>query len=143
MDLPSRYGLEPVQVPDSTFEKALFERKLQELRLMGDFNREALNGLPDVFTMEEPHASISRAAKHLPEREAETKFITLNGPAVENKGIALFPRKIKGLYAMLGRQDAENRRVLRGSNGASWHNENSGRTCTPFVSNGLARSTDF
>jgi predicted GH43/DUF377 family glycosyl hydrolase len=36
------------------------------------------------------------------------KFITLNGPAVQNKGMALFPRKIKGRYAMLGRQDAEN-----------------------------------
>jgi len=30
------------------------------------------------------------------------KFITLNGPAVENKGMALFPRKIKGQYVMLG-----------------------------------------
>ncbi len=36
------------------------------------------------------------------------KFITLNGLAIENKGMALFPRKIGGLYAMLGRQDAEN-----------------------------------
>ena len=36
------------------------------------------------------------------------KFATLNGPAVQNKGMALFPRKIKGLYAMLGRQDFEN-----------------------------------
>jgi len=35
------------------------------------------------------------------------KFITLNGPAVQNKGMALFPRKIKGRYVMLGRQDAE------------------------------------
>jgi predicted GH43/DUF377 family glycosyl hydrolase len=40
------------------------------------------------------------------------KFITLNGPAVENKGMALFPRKIGGLYAMLGRQDAENIYVM-------------------------------
>ena len=35
------------------------------------------------------------------------KFITLNGEAVQNKGMALFPRKIKGHYAMLGRQDQE------------------------------------
>ena len=40
------------------------------------------------------------------------KFITLNGPAVENKGMALFPRKVNGLYAMLGRQDAENIYVM-------------------------------
>jgi predicted GH43/DUF377 family glycosyl hydrolase len=36
------------------------------------------------------------------------KMHTLNGPAVENKGIALFPRKVNGLYAMLSRQDGEN-----------------------------------
>lgn len=36
------------------------------------------------------------------------KFITLNGPAVQNKGMALFPRKIGGRYVMLGRQDYEN-----------------------------------
>jgi len=192
MDLPSRYSLEPTQVPNLTYEKPLFERKLQELHLIGDFNREVLNGLPDAFMMEELRASIARTVSQLPESERETtkvvaretlmlarsnyevqfkpearlservlfpvtpsqsngiedarfvlfhnddgaqtyyatytaydgrmilpqfletpdflrfKFITLNGPAVENKGMALFPRKIKGRYAMLGRQDAEN-----------------------------------
>jgi predicted GH43/DUF377 family glycosyl hydrolase len=198
MDVPSRFSIEPMQVPNSTFEKPLFERKLQELRLMGDFNREVLNGLPNAFTMEELRASIARAANRLPEGEQKTaaaksvaretlmlassnyevefapesalservlfpvtpsqsngiedarfvlfhnddgtqtyyatytaydgkmilpqflktadflrfKFITLNGPAVENKGMALFPRKVGGLYAMLGRQDAENIYVM-------------------------------
>ncbi len=36
------------------------------------------------------------------------KFSTLNGPAAQNKGMALFPKKIHGLYAMLARQDDEN-----------------------------------
>jgi predicted GH43/DUF377 family glycosyl hydrolase len=36
------------------------------------------------------------------------KFRTLNGPAVQNKGMALFPRKINGKYVMLSRQDDEN-----------------------------------
>lgn len=35
------------------------------------------------------------------------KMHTLNGPVVSNKGMALFPRKINGHYAMLGRQDGE------------------------------------
>jgi predicted GH43/DUF377 family glycosyl hydrolase len=35
------------------------------------------------------------------------RFITLNGPAAENKGMALFPRKINGRYAMISRQDNE------------------------------------
>jgi predicted GH43/DUF377 family glycosyl hydrolase len=36
------------------------------------------------------------------------KFSTLNGPDVQNKGMALFPRKINGNYVMLSRQDDEN-----------------------------------
>jgi len=72
MDLPSRYSLEPMQVPNSTLEKPLFERKLQELRLMGNFNQDVLNGLPDAFTLEELRASIGRAVKQLPETAQET-----------------------------------------------------------------------
>lgn len=182
MDVPSRYSLEATQMPNSAFEKPLSERKLQELRLIGDFNREVLNGLPDVFTMAELRASIGRTTKELPESEQEStrtiaretvmlarsnyevqftpesglservlfpvtpsqsngienarfvlfhnedgtqiyyatytaydgkmilpqfletddflrfKFNTLDGPAVENKGMALFPRK--NIYVM-------------------------------------------
>ena len=36
------------------------------------------------------------------------KVSTLNGPEVRNKGFALFPRLVKGQYAMLSRQDNEN-----------------------------------
>jgi predicted GH43/DUF377 family glycosyl hydrolase len=36
------------------------------------------------------------------------KVSTLNGPEVRNKGFALFPRKVNGLFAMLSRQDNEN-----------------------------------
>ncbi|PJB01176.1 MAG: glycosidase, partial [Ignavibacteria bacterium CG_4_9_14_3_um_filter_36_18] len=36
------------------------------------------------------------------------KISTLNGPEIKNKGMALFPRKINGLYAMISRQDNEN-----------------------------------
>jgi predicted GH43/DUF377 family glycosyl hydrolase len=36
------------------------------------------------------------------------RISTLNGPEVRNKGMALFPRKINGYYAMLSRQDGEN-----------------------------------
>jgi predicted GH43/DUF377 family glycosyl hydrolase len=205
VDAPSRYSLEPMQVPNATFEKHLFERKLQELRIMAGFNREVLNALPETFTLEELTASVNRAAKQAPEHERETtkavaketltlarsnyevqftpdsglservlfpvtpsqsngiedarfvlfqnedgshtyyatytaydgkmilpqfletsdflrfKFITLNGPAVENKGMALFPRKINGLYAMLGRQDAENIYMMFSDHLHFWH----------------------
>jgi predicted GH43/DUF377 family glycosyl hydrolase len=49
------------------------------------------------------------------------KFITLNGPAVQNKGMALFPRKIKGRYAMLGRQDYENIYIMFSDELHFWH----------------------
>jgi predicted GH43/DUF377 family glycosyl hydrolase len=36
------------------------------------------------------------------------RMMTLGGEGVENKGMALFPRKINGQYVMLSRQDGEN-----------------------------------
>jgi predicted GH43/DUF377 family glycosyl hydrolase len=49
------------------------------------------------------------------------RFITLNGPAAENKGMALFPRKIGGLYAMLSRQDNENIHLMFSDNVHFWN----------------------
>jgi predicted GH43/DUF377 family glycosyl hydrolase len=49
------------------------------------------------------------------------RFITLNGPAAQNKGMALFPRKINGLYAMLSRQDNENLYLMFSDNIHFWH----------------------
>ncbi len=37
---------------------------------------------------------------------------TLNGPAIQNKGMALFPRRIGGSYCMLSRQDNENIHIM-------------------------------
>ena len=48
------------------------------------------------------------------------KFSTLNGPAVQNKGMALFPRKINGQYAMLSRQDDENILLMFSDNIHFW-----------------------
>jgi len=46
---------------------------------------------------------------------------TLNGKAVQNKGMALFPRKINGKYAMLSRQDGENNYLMLTDNIHFWH----------------------
>lgn len=48
-------------------------------------------------------------------------IITLNGSAVQNKGMALFPRKINGKYAMLGRQDGENNYIMFSDQLHFWH----------------------
>ena len=49
------------------------------------------------------------------------RFITLNGPAAVNKGMAIFPRKINSLYAMLSRQDNENIYLMFSDNVHFWH----------------------
>src|SRR5271166_6028843 len=49
------------------------------------------------------------------------RFITLNGPAAQNKGMALFPRKINGQYAMLSRQDNENIYLMFSDNVHFWN----------------------
>lgn len=49
------------------------------------------------------------------------RFSTLNGPAVRNKGMALFPRKINGYYAMLSRQDNENIFLMYSDNVHFWY----------------------
>jgi len=49
------------------------------------------------------------------------RFITLNGTAARNKGMALFPRKINGLYAMLSRQDNENIYIMFSDNVHFWN----------------------
>ena len=49
------------------------------------------------------------------------KMHTLNGPAIANKGLALFPRKINGHYAMLSRQDGENIFLMYSDMLYFWH----------------------
>lgn len=45
---------------------------------------------------------------------------TLNGRAVQNKGMALFPRRIDGRYAMISRHDDENLFLMFSSNPHFW-----------------------
>jgi predicted GH43/DUF377 family glycosyl hydrolase len=49
------------------------------------------------------------------------KMITLNGRAVQNKGMSLFPRKINGKFAMLSRQDNESIFLMYSDNIHFWH----------------------
>ena len=48
------------------------------------------------------------------------KFRTLNRPALQNKGMALFPRKINGQYVMLSRQDDGNILIMFSDNIHFW-----------------------
>jgi predicted GH43/DUF377 family glycosyl hydrolase len=49
------------------------------------------------------------------------RVLTLNGSAVQNKGMALFPRRIQGRYAMLSRQDDENLFIMFSDNVHYWN----------------------
>ncbi len=49
------------------------------------------------------------------------KIRTLNGKAVQNKGMALFPRRIGGKYMMISRQDGENMYIMASDNLHFWH----------------------
>jgi predicted GH43/DUF377 family glycosyl hydrolase len=49
------------------------------------------------------------------------RSITLNGSAIQNKGLALFPRMVDGRYAMLSRQDGENHYLMYSDNLHFWH----------------------
>ncbi len=48
------------------------------------------------------------------------RMTPLKGPAANNKGMALFPRKIEGRYAMMGRQDNENLYLLYSDDLHTW-----------------------
>jgi predicted GH43/DUF377 family glycosyl hydrolase len=48
------------------------------------------------------------------------RIATLNGPAAQNKGMALFPRRIGGRYVMLSRRDRENLHLATSDDIAHW-----------------------
>jgi len=48
-------------------------------------------------------------------------IVTLNGKFAQNKGMALFPRRIKGRYVMISRQDGENLHIMSSTNIRFWN----------------------
>jgi predicted GH43/DUF377 family glycosyl hydrolase len=48
------------------------------------------------------------------------RMLTLSGDGVKNKGMALFPRRVGGRYAMLARQDDENLFIMFSDNPHHW-----------------------
>jgi len=48
------------------------------------------------------------------------RVLTLSGDAVQNKGMALFPRRVHGEYLMLSRQDDENLFLMRSRDPHHW-----------------------
>lgn len=204
IDDPIRFVTTPRYVPDSSYENALFRRKLIELGLGNPFTYEVLAELSSEFTLDQLESRLKTALReqrsrhnelaplvekvvmlaksnyeiqYTPDHELSERVIfpfsptetngiedarfvhfhdddgssryyatysaydgqmvlpqlletkdflrfrmhTLNGPAVSNKGMALFPRKINGHYAMLGRQDGEHLFLMYSDMLYFWH----------------------
>lgn len=51
----------------------------------------------------------------------DIKVHTLNGKYVQNKGMALFPRRIDGMYYMVSRLDGENMYLMKSDNTHFWN----------------------
>ena len=51
----------------------------------------------------------------------EFRITTLNGRYVQNKGLALFPRKFDGWYVIIGRVDGENLFLMKSTNVRFWN----------------------
>ena len=204
VNAPTRFVTAESPYPNAAFEKRLFESKLRELGLLGEFSEGVLTQLGDNFTLGELQRFVnarlrqswssdreqrthvasgvialarsnyelrfdpgSRLSERVifPNTPAESRGIedarfvafhddggityyatysaydgeivlpqivetrdfvdfrisTLNGPAIRNKGLALFPRKINGLYAMISRQDGENVFIMFSEMLHFWH----------------------
>lgn len=198
------YLSEPHQIPNPSYEKPLFQRKLHELGITSEFASIVLSKLGDRFVLEDLRSALKAEQFRLPEAMSaedqndsqrmwllarsnyevqfqpeqnlsqrilfpatpaqrngiedarfayfrnedgshiyyatftafdgsivmpellETvdflrfRFLTLNGAAAKNKGMAIFPRKINGRFAMLSRQDNENIYLMFSDNVHFW-----------------------
>jgi predicted GH43/DUF377 family glycosyl hydrolase len=67
-------------------------------------------------------SGLNIASEMLQTRDFRTfELHPMKGSAARNKGMALFPRKIDGQYAMIGRQDGESLYYLRSPDLLSWN----------------------
>lgn len=124
---PRHHELEPLARSMQTLVRANYEVAFDpELnvseRIIFPYSPTETNGIEDARFVEfhEDDGSTSYYATYtafdgkvvLPQILETQDFLhfkasTLNGPEVRNKGLALFPRKVNGLYCTLSRQDNE------------------------------------
>jgi predicted GH43/DUF377 family glycosyl hydrolase len=124
----SRFTISPEIVNNTSGHEARFEAEHSlEERVIFPNAAEESNGIEDARFVEfqDDDGSITYYATytaydghHIRCRLLETKdflnfkFRSLQGKEVQNKGPALFPRRVNGHYAMLSRQDNENNYIM-------------------------------
>jgi predicted GH43/DUF377 family glycosyl hydrolase len=125
-----------ITLAKSNYEiKYLPEHELSE-RLIFPFGPSETNGIEDArfVQFQEENGSSRYYATYtaydgkmvLPQLLETRDFLrfkmhTLNGPAIADKGLAMFPRKINGHYAMLSRQDGEHLYLMFSDMLYFWH----------------------
>src|SRR5437667_7101472 len=81
INTPTRFLTEPRQIPNASYEKPLFERKLYELGLTSPFSRRVLGELNESFTLDELQKKIDVVLKQVraldPESDNVAKGILL------------------------------------------------------------------
>jgi len=131
-----RHTLECIQwLADSNYELQFPESLALSERIIFPVSTNESNGIEDarfVRFVEEDGRSVYFATYTayngrdiLPQLIETTDFLhfcvlTLNGRAAQNKGMALFPRRINGNYVMLSRQDDENILIMKSPNPHYW-----------------------
>ena len=121
---------------DSNYELRFPEKLAVSERIIFPVSANESNGIEDarfVRFVEDDGSVIYRATytayngKAILPQMIETKdflsfrVLTLNGSAVQNKGMALFPRRIQGNYVMLSRQDDENLLIMFANDPHHWN----------------------
>ena len=71
IDTPSRFVMFPEQIPNTSYEKSLFQRKLQELGAAEAMAETVLLALPDNFTIEQLRQEIQFLRRHAHLRNSE------------------------------------------------------------------------
>ncbi len=133
-----RETLECIQwLADSNYELQFPEELAMSERIIFPVSPNETNGIEDArfvrfveddnsvryyatYTAYNGHSSLPQLIET--EDFLHFRILTLNGSAVQNKGMALFPRRINGRYAMLSRQDDENLFIMFSDNPHFWNN---------------------
>ncbi len=120
----------------SNYETAFDPRRPVSERIIFPFSPSQSNGIEDArfVRFDEGEGRFTYYATYtaydgrviLPQLLETSDFLhfricTLNGPAVSNKGMAFFPRKIQGLYCTLSRQDNENIHIMFSDHPHFWY----------------------
>lgn len=107
-------------------ERAIFPRSTTDIRAIEDARFIAYSNGDGSYTYYAPYTAYN-GITILPQLIETKDFYrfkikTMTGPGSQNKGMALFPKKINGKYAMISRNDNENLFIMYSDSLNYWEN---------------------